>query len=1313
MSSYEKEHLDHIFYRMRESQPKSTNFYLIIIIIKLLPMFCQLNSLGYSELNDNSSSLHIYFKYLSICYYIQNSIDINNVIFLSGIFLGLNIFLVGLLVYYLIISKKIKKIDENYGSQNSLNSFFTFFSIFSYFKYVLINQFFHEINFMPLICSSNFDIEKLNKNSILSVQVNQNYLLNICTGTKIQEFIIISVMNFLIDLIMNYLLVSRFFDYNILSSYFWNCSPNFLYSILYMENFFQIFFILFLNYDNYIYRLYISIFYLILLFLYFVRNLLKNEFYTIKTKQAFKLIEFVRIMCVIGFSISSIFYYFIKQFPSDFILISLIGAEICITVVIFKFNHKNDAENCAAIISSSNLNTLNNGNITSVLCYLVTEFNIFSNVNLKFEDSRLDIFLKSYVNHLKNCDDKICPCKNMAKKLKEGSNINIMRSNINQNNNNIITNNLNTTNLGTNIQLSNINNSPNLMIPCSNSSIIQSNYNVSNSFIAGSNINFYNSKIPNKDDYIVNRFFNNISCNIGSTIKYTSNNININSIKDTDKQKVVYNLRLRLINSVKKLISHRIENYYKNTVMSVSQNIKAKLKHFVRINFFALNLIFNKAYYKTIFMYHEYLSEYFHKNKLKFKPNLILYFYLKKCGINDYNNFLNIIRANKKDNSNINLDFRNILGNCTKLYDIEKKIIRTLKDFSNFIAYFERETVYFDTLLKNVRKFRNSYKGLTNYIRYFFKNDKINNLYVTSKIILFFKILQFDIPDSLHNKLVVQTYETDESQNSGRYVDTNYFLIANYINGDFIMNFISHELLILLEYSEKDLKNQDFNMLIPEKMRETHKELLIGQIKNKNNHNIQYKEVFLVTKKRCAILFDLHFKIMLNLKGEITLLSVFNIKKPKKEFRTGFLCVDNYGEILAINKEYEDFMILSMKVLDYIKIETDKIILQGLLSKIENFFKEEENFNSEYYDRFEHDKYLFSLFGEEFESLKDKNENLYNKKLDKYLKLRERVRKSRQNKFFDIYVKFRPINNMKLYFIKFYIKLNFQGKTLEAYNPTNNLINTIKISKREMAKLSTIKQDETQEDIINHNQEENISENNDFLNESQSILSSAAMILKSTSKKRLFRQSNKGFKFLPKSRNIILLSFFLGFFTVCSLIINIIFMSIIINLVNISKDVYKLSTVSILMKNHITYVTNGILNIALIENDLFPFEYEIYLKEKNLISFEENTENFLMNRLKEISEIYYFINYFNNLFFNNDINKKIEEVNNKFLFLFQNGLIFKKDDNSIKSFIEISTIKNKVSEILNIYQLYKNFTKLQNKIYYIDQNETEQYDKGK
>ena len=134
-----------------------------------------------------------------------------------------------------------------------------------------------------------------------------------------------------------------------------------------------------------------------------------------------------------------------------------------------------------------------------------------------------------------------------------------------------------------------------------------------------------------------------------------------------------------------------------------------------------------------------------------------------------------------------------------------------------------------------------NFKGMTNYIVHYFKNDKINNLFICSKIILFFKVVNFQIPDEIYNKLTSQIHDLKDAR-SGNELDSNYYMILNYINGEFIIKYLSHELLIILEYDEKDLKNKDFHVLMPPKIQKAHKQRMITEIKGKNTS----KEFFLI-----------------------------------------------------------------------------------------------------------------------------------------------------------------------------------------------------------------------------------------------------------------------------------------------------------------------------------------------------------------------------------------------------------------------------------------------------------------------------------
>ena len=111
------------------------------------------------------------------------------------------------------------------------------------------------------------------------------------------------------------------------------------------------------------------------------------------------------------------------------------------------------------------------------------------------------------------------------------------------------------------------------------------------------------------------------------------------------------------------------------------------------------------------------------------------------------------------------------------------------------MVYFLKAKIYFVHLLNLINEIKKDYKSISNYINYYFKNDKINNLFICTKIILLFKVLHFDIPETLHNKLIIQIHDNDDKSKITEDIDFNYYLIINYIKGDFSIKFVSHELL--------------------------------------------------------------------------------------------------------------------------------------------------------------------------------------------------------------------------------------------------------------------------------------------------------------------------------------------------------------------------------------------------------------------------------------------------------------------------------------------------------------------------------------
>ena len=99
--------------------------------------------------------------------------------------------------------------------------------------------------------------------------------------------------------------------------------------------------------------------------------------------------------------------------------------------------------------------------------------------------------------------------------------------------------------------------------------------------------------------------------------------------------------------------------------------------------------------------------------------------------IKEYNNHQTSSKPKKEHSSSgFHLDFRTVLSLCVKYYEIEKKLIRTAEDYEGFIKYFSTDKIVFDKLLVLIKKFKSDYKNVTRYISHYFKNDKINNLFV-------------------------------------------------------------------------------------------------------------------------------------------------------------------------------------------------------------------------------------------------------------------------------------------------------------------------------------------------------------------------------------------------------------------------------------------------------------------------------------------------------------------------------------------------------------------------------------------------------
>ena len=1221
---YSKEEYDHLFYRMRKSIPTNSKLYLVVSIIKLCPLFFFSHTGGYTIPNDDLSTIHKYYKYMSLTFYLNYSFGPKGILIVILIILLFNLFLFSNLIYYFTQAKKVKQIDEKYENASSLNFEFDIFSNFSFFKYIIFFQFFQEINFLPLMCVPNIiDYEKIKINNII---INSNFEKDIdflCVNSKFNFLIAISTINFCFDIFFYSILTSRFFDFNILSDYKWNFYPNFVFSFEFLECCTQIGFIFFLLYENKKFKIIIGIYTGIILLVDIYKYFKKQKFYSANSDTIIYVTQFLKFMCYISMAITLFFQLVFDKVPNDINIIGMLIFESIFVYFILRFIHRNDQCYIKNILVSS-FKHLNESNIYGTLIFLLKEFKIFSDVSYKFSDENLDLFLEMYVNHLKICKDVYCPCRNYIKKVS----------------------------------------------------------GVTNTFKSGytTMINLTHVK-KGEEEYILNKFFNVLAANISPILKY-SNNINVNLTNDNHRQNLIYQLRVKLIMAVKKLLSYKLEKLTKSLDNTLSNQFSRETKDFIRINFYAVNIFCNKSYYKTQFLYHEYLANFFRNGTRKYRFNLIYYFYLKMFSIHEYSKVSNKTGKQKSSGTSY-FDSRNILSICLKYSEIEEKVVQTIVDFQKFMIYFVNAKIKFTQFLRLLKTLKKDYENITRYINYYFKNDKINNLFVCTKIILLFKVLHFDIPETLHNKLIIRIHENEVNKNITE-MDTHYYLIVNYIQGIFAVKFISHELLLVLEYCEEDIKDKDFQILLPEKMRKSHKDILKNEIKTKGI-SINQKEIFLMGKNRTCILFDVQFKSLLNLKGEITILSIIKLKKASKEYRLCFACIDDEGELLAVNKEFEEFLILSLKVLDYVKIDVEKLLLQGMGGRMRKFFSDKEN--TVFQEQFDYDHYILSLFDEEFDNFKEENAKEYQRKYSRWEMLKEMSRKRRiYTKFMELTSNHRIIGNEKYYFMKFSLKLNETLKSIEPHHSSFSLLNAVKLSKKEMAKLSFFKGEEIYEhkDSLTQEDEEKVNEPQDDLFESQSQISSAICELKEKNSVRLFRQKQNKYLIFQKSSNISNLMFCIGFFFLVSGIYDIISLIIKQKIYQDTNDVFVLEMNAFFLKKDTISIASAITELTLLEEQIINKYDTSYLPT----TINDNLKEVIELESKIINYVSYNVSFLSTLF----LEEKIDSLINKedsLVYIFHNGYIYQKDNSSL--FQSIINIKKLGLDILNKYEDDYNF----------------------
>ena len=1247
---YNKSNYDHIFYRMKKNVPKNKILFYLVTVLKLYPLFFLSHSAGYMNPKREFYSIHAYYKYFTLSYYFA-TMSSSTIIDISIAAFIINILLIVLFIIYLSMSKKVQEIDQNYSDISSLGVIFSIFSNLAFFKYVILFQFFNEIDFLPMICFGKISDESISINKIFSDSYKDT-VNGICKEQNKIIFCVFSLLNIIIDISANWTISSRFFDLNILSDYFWNFSPKYILSFEFLESYSQCFFTVFLFFDNQVFLTSFSI-YMGAIFLLNIFEKFKTKFfYSHKNYKLIIIRDFVVHLSYCGTIIILLFMSLKNENPNDLSLVILLIIEVVLSILIHKIQHRNESDliKCLLVEPISNLTE---SNIYQVLTFSLKEFVQFNDIDEKFDDDILDLFLYSYVEHLKICDDLDCPCRRNLKKSKSNNNVSVSKTG------------------------------------AGHTSIILS----------------LGLKKDPEEDYILNTFFNSLSSKLNTSMLKLSKGTNVNlEGKESERQKTLFQLRVKLIEVVGKLFSYRLENLIK--YINTNNIFSDGTKDFIRLNFYSFSILCNNAFYKTQFYYYEYVNELIRRQRmmeelsntivkkekkypLGYQSNYIYYLYLRNFAIKKYNAFMTMNKMiTNKGKENMKLDFTKILSLCVKYYEIEDRLMENILNFQEFIQYFIQDKIKFNDLINIIRKFMQNFKGMRDYIVHYFKNDKINNLFICAKIILFFKVINFQIPDAIFGKLTSQIHDLKDTK-SGNELSSKYYMIINYINGDFLIKYLSHELLLTLGYEEDDLKNKDFHILMPPKMQRSHKHMIIGEIKSKSRSE-NTKQVFLITKSSHCILFELQYKYLLNLRGEITILAILFPLDTYKETQNCFLCIDDTGEILSLNREFENYFFLNMHIINNVKFDTEKLILQGKAQRMRNFFK--DNSNIEFKEQFNYETYLNNIFGEEFDSLRENNDRDFNKNYSKYETFKSIYNKGNfMANYIEIKIRQRLLEKQVLYFIHFSIKINsnrYGNYLLGAANSI--LIDSINNAMKEMVKMTILKNDIMMNTFSNSNDKNNELEeplDDDEKNEligrnSIAAESSLELIAEDVdkNKKELFNsKKNKKFNLFSKNHFIVLLIITISFLILISIILTGSGFNFKINLGETLKDYFYLEINSILLQDYIFFICETIIDLGLIKDNI-TYKYNIYNNNANLAS---ESIDLLYNQINLFDDAAYKINYYTSKYYNKDISKYFDYKSDYIEQIFLNGHIYANEDAIL--FDEITKLKKKAIDSYNYF----------------------------
>ena len=405
---------------------------------------------------------------------------------------------------------------------------------------------------------------------------------------------------------------------------------------------------------------------------------------------------------------------------------------------------------------------------------------------------------------------------------------------------------------------------------------------------------------------------------------------------------------LSLIQKKNKIEKNVFENnfpmlfkYFKKQIKLYIDNNNYNHKHAIKSLFVLITFYytFGRNYYKCLFILEKiqrsgHLKKSFFGNfQLEFLKNKLINQYKNKL-MNMEGKILKITLNEKDKKHNENILKSNFNYKCIdRITYLEKKFKKFLNYYLDIMNIFYDEYVSTKKLKKITSKFYISYHKILDKINQFLGKTKLNMLYTTDKIDIFFNYFNGKIPKEIKNS--IQNFFS-EQLSSLIESSKDYYIIILFVqftrnNISFKIKYASDDLIYKLKYNNTEFKNLEIKDLFAKTFFKSYKYTFSKILANGNDY-LNMNNFCLIDKNQYVILYDIiatpiyrkngiDFFIKLTESKEQLLINK-NPKKKNNNFKENknycgscFLFTNKSGKIINLSRGFEDFFFLNSEVL--------------------------------------------------------------------------------------------------------------------------------------------------------------------------------------------------------------------------------------------------------------------------------------------------------------------------------------------------------------------------------------------------------------